>query len=107
MEQKATAVKVAFFDTGLPRAFGNRRASSCTRATSRRPNSRLPCSWAIERVPCRRSPDLIGATAITPSIYKAERILEIAKEMAKICGSSQTCVIGGSVADTWRTVGAR
>jgi anaerobic magnesium-protoporphyrin IX monomethyl ester cyclase len=26
-------------------------------------------------------PDVIGATAITPSIYKAERLLEIAKEM--------------------------
>src|SRR5271165_7034325 len=26
-------------------------------------------------------PDLIGATAITPSIYKAERLLEIAKEV--------------------------
>src|SRR5271165_2964545 len=26
-------------------------------------------------------PDVIGATAITPSIYKAERILQIAKEL--------------------------
>jgi anaerobic magnesium-protoporphyrin IX monomethyl ester cyclase len=25
-------------------------------------------------------PDIIGATAITPSIYKAERVLQIAKE---------------------------
>jgi anaerobic magnesium-protoporphyrin IX monomethyl ester cyclase len=27
-------------------------------------------------------PDIVGATAITPSIYKAERLLEIAKEVA-------------------------
>ncbi|MEL6977145.1 MAG: magnesium-protoporphyrin IX monomethyl ester anaerobic oxidative cyclase [Pseudomonadota bacterium] len=30
----------------------------------------------------RRRPDIIGVTAITPSIYAAERILEIAKERA-------------------------
>ena len=29
----------------------------------------------------REKPDIIGATAITPSIYKAERLLEIAKEV--------------------------
>ncbi len=29
----------------------------------------------------RKSPDVIGCTAITPSIYKAERLLQIAKEM--------------------------
>ncbi len=36
-------------------------------------------------------PDIIGCTAITPSIYKAERALEIAKE---VCPRAQT-VLGG------------
>ena len=29
-------------------------------------------------------PDIVGCTAITPSIYRAERVLEIAKEAAKL-----------------------
>jgi hypothetical protein len=31
-------------------------------------------------------PDVVGCTAITPSIYKAERVLEIAKEVVPRCG---------------------
>ena len=31
----------------------------------------------------RGKPDVVGATAITPSIYKAERLLQIAKEVAR------------------------
>ena len=34
----------------------------------------------IRSVIAAEKPDVIGTTAITPSIYKAERILEIAKE---------------------------
>ena len=30
----------------------------------------------------KEKPDVVGATAITPSIYKAERLLQIAKEAA-------------------------
>jgi anaerobic magnesium-protoporphyrin IX monomethyl ester cyclase len=33
----------------------------------------------VRRIVARENPDIIGATAITPSIYKAERLLEIAK----------------------------
>jgi anaerobic magnesium-protoporphyrin IX monomethyl ester cyclase len=36
-------------------------------------------------------PDIVGATAITPSIYKAERVLEIAKEVKP----SAVTVLGG------------
>ncbi|OYQ36516.1 magnesium-protoporphyrin IX monomethyl ester anaerobic oxidative cyclase [Niveispirillum lacus] len=35
----------------------------------------------VRAVLAAEKPDLIGATAITPSIYKAERLLEIAKEV--------------------------
>jgi anaerobic magnesium-protoporphyrin IX monomethyl ester cyclase len=41
----------------------------------------------IERV----RPDVVGATAITPSIYKAQRLLEIAKEVRPDC----VTVLGG------------
>jgi anaerobic magnesium-protoporphyrin IX monomethyl ester cyclase len=36
---------------------------------------------AIRAILAQEKPDIIGATAITPSIYKAERLLQIAKEM--------------------------
>ena len=36
-------------------------------------------------------PDIVGATAITPAIYKAERALEIAKEVAPEC----VTILGG------------
>lgn len=35
----------------------------------------------VRAILAEENPDIIGATAITPSIYKAERLLEIAKEM--------------------------
>lgn len=34
---------------------------------------------AIEEILARESPDVVGVTAITPSIYKAERLLQLAK----------------------------
>ena len=36
---------------------------------------------AVRRILAEEKPDVIGATAITPSIYKAERLLQIAKEI--------------------------
>ncbi len=36
---------------------------------------------ALREIFAAEKPDIIGTTAITPSIYKAERLLEIAKEM--------------------------
>lgn len=36
---------------------------------------------AVRRVIEEEKPDIVGATAITPSIYKAERLLEIAKDV--------------------------
>ena len=35
----------------------------------------------LRRILAAERPDIVGTTAITPSIYKAERILEIAKEL--------------------------
>src|SRR5512140_1756468 len=35
----------------------------------------------VRRLLAEEKPDLIGCTAITPAIYKAERILQIAKEL--------------------------
>ena len=35
----------------------------------------------VRAILAEEKPDIIGATAITPSIYKAERLLEIAKQM--------------------------
>jgi anaerobic magnesium-protoporphyrin IX monomethyl ester cyclase len=35
----------------------------------------------VRAILAEEKPDIVGATAITPSIYKAERLLEIAKEM--------------------------
>ena len=37
------------------------------------------CRAIIEK----EKPDIVGATAITPSIYKAERLLQIAKEAGR------------------------
>jgi hypothetical protein len=34
----------------------------------------------VRAILAAEQPDLIGCTAITPSIYKAQRLLEIAKE---------------------------
>ena len=46
-------------------------------------------------------PDVIGATAITPSIYKAERLLRIAKEVhpqaVTVLGSPCTTVVETAV----------
>ena len=39
----------------------------------------------IERRIAEASPDIVGATAITPSIYKAERALQLAKKAAPHC----------------------
>lgn len=39
------------------------------------------CEEQVRAILAEENPDIIGATAITPSIYKAERLLEIAKEM--------------------------
>lgn len=36
---------------------------------------------ALREMLAREKPDIIGATSITPSIYKAERALQIAKEL--------------------------
>ena len=36
---------------------------------------------ALRAILAEEKPDVIGATAITPSIYKAERVLQIAKEL--------------------------
>jgi anaerobic magnesium-protoporphyrin IX monomethyl ester cyclase len=36
---------------------------------------------AVRRILAEERPDVIGATAITPAIYKAERLLQIAKEL--------------------------
>ncbi len=35
----------------------------------------------VRRILAEERPDIVGATAITPSIYKAERLLQIAKEL--------------------------
>ena len=57
------------------------------RRLSRRPLHRRDDQRPVRRCSCarswpRRQPDVVGATAITPSIYKAERALQIAKEAA-------------------------
>ncbi len=36
---------------------------------------------AVRKILLEEKPDVIGCTAITPSIYKAERLLQIAKEI--------------------------
>lgn len=41
---------------------------------------------------------LAGAYASNPVLAQ----LEIAREMAKVCSGAQTCVLGGSIVDTWR-----
>ncbi|MBK7659797.1 MAG: magnesium-protoporphyrin IX monomethyl ester anaerobic oxidative cyclase [Betaproteobacteria bacterium] len=46
---------------------------------------------AVRKILAEEKPDVIGATAITPSIYKAERLLQIAKEMHP----QAVCVLGG------------
>jgi anaerobic magnesium-protoporphyrin IX monomethyl ester cyclase len=40
---------------------------------------------AVRRILEEEAPDIVGATAITPSIYKAERLLQIAKEVHPNC----------------------
>ena len=40
---------------------------------------------AVRRILEEEAPDIVGATAITPSIYKAERLLQIAKEVHPDC----------------------
>ena len=46
---------------------------------------------AIRDLLAKERPDVIGATAITPSIYKAERLLQIAKEVHP----NATTILGG------------
>ena len=45
----------------------------------------------IREIIAAEKPDVVGATSITPSIYKAERALQIAKEAAPNC----VTVLGG------------
>ena len=40
---------------------------------------------AVRQILAEEAPDIVGATAITPSIYKAERLLQIAKELHPGC----------------------